>query len=228
MAYGPTLARQVWRVGGSVSVPILHSWREPGLWPGQDRAASASFELGRRLMAEAPDERYQIRAPADAANILMPLIAHQNRTLHVLYPDTATASSTRNALQREPQHLPGTDCQQPSRCGAPSARRCLSRTITLATLRHRPRTRLTRRLVDARQPLDVDLLDHIVIGHNRFVSLRERGRGLKTHDIPMSVPQGWRVTAALLRVRKNITSRILRSKPVPGALCAGTYSFTSP
>jgi len=38
---------------------------------------------------------------------------------------------------------------------------------------------LTRRLVDAGKLLDVDLLDHMIIGHNRFVSLRERALGFE-------------------------------------------------
>ena len=34
---------------------------------------------------------------------------------------------------------------------------------------------LTRRLVDAGKIMDIALLDHIIIGENRFVSLKERG-----------------------------------------------------
>jgi len=38
---------------------------------------------------------------------------------------------------------------------------------------------LTRRLVDAGKLLEVDVLDHVIIGHNRFVSLRERALGFE-------------------------------------------------
>jgi DNA repair protein RadC len=34
---------------------------------------------------------------------------------------------------------------------------------------------VTRQLIEAGQLLDIELLDHLVIGHQRFVSLRERG-----------------------------------------------------
>ncbi|MQA30046.1 MAG: hypothetical protein GEU82_09440 [Luteitalea sp.] len=34
---------------------------------------------------------------------------------------------------------------------------------------------LTRRLIDARRWLGVDVLDHIVVGDGRYVSFRERG-----------------------------------------------------
>jgi DNA repair protein RadC len=38
---------------------------------------------------------------------------------------------------------------------------------------------LTRRLVDAGKLLEVDVLDHLVIGQNRYVSLRERALGFE-------------------------------------------------
>jgi DNA repair protein RadC len=34
-------------------------------------------------------------------------------------------------------------------------------------------------IVEAGRLLDIDVLDHLVIGRNRFVSLKERGLGFK-------------------------------------------------
>ena len=36
---------------------------------------------------------------------------------------------------------------------------------------------VTRSIVQAGKLLDIDVLDHLVIGHNRWVSLKERGLG---------------------------------------------------
>jgi DNA repair protein RadC len=36
---------------------------------------------------------------------------------------------------------------------------------------------VTRQIRQAGQLLDIDLLDHIIIGHQRYVSLKERGLG---------------------------------------------------
>ena len=36
---------------------------------------------------------------------------------------------------------------------------------------------MTRAIVQAGKLLDIDLLDHLVIGGNRFVSMKERGLG---------------------------------------------------
>ena len=37
--------------------------------------------------------------------------------------------------------------------------------------------RVTERIVEAGKLLDVDVLDHLIIGNQRFVSLKERGLG---------------------------------------------------
>jgi len=34
---------------------------------------------------------------------------------------------------------------------------------------------VTRNIIQAGQLLDIEVLDHVVIGHQRFVSLKERG-----------------------------------------------------
>ncbi|MCJ7551069.1 MAG: hypothetical protein MUQ30_15450, partial [Anaerolineae bacterium] len=39
---------------------------------------------------------------------------------------------------------------------------------------------LTRRLVDAGKLMEIAVLDHLVIGHNRYESLRERGLGFES------------------------------------------------
>jgi DNA repair protein RadC len=36
---------------------------------------------------------------------------------------------------------------------------------------------VTREIVQAGKLLDCDILDHLVIGHGRYVSMRERGLG---------------------------------------------------
>lgn len=38
---------------------------------------------------------------------------------------------------------------------------------------------ITRQIVEAGKLLDVECLDHLIIGQGRFVSLRERGKGFE-------------------------------------------------
>ncbi len=36
---------------------------------------------------------------------------------------------------------------------------------------------VTRQIAEAGRLLDIDVLDHLIVGHGRYVSLRERGLG---------------------------------------------------
>ena len=39
--------------------------------------------------------------------------------------------------------------------------------------------RVTEKIVQAGELLNIDVLDHLVIGYNRYVSLKERGLGFR-------------------------------------------------
>ncbi len=156
---------------------------EHGLGRAKTAQILAALELGRRLMVESPEERFQIRAPQDAANLLMPLLGHKEQEhFIVLYLDTRNRvldqevlykGSLNTSLVRTGEVFRGAVRRQcggiivahnhPSGDPAPSAEDIA----------------LTRRLVDAGKLLDVDLLDHMIIGNNRFVSLRERALGFE-------------------------------------------------
>jgi DNA repair protein RadC len=41
---------------------------------------------------------------------------------------------------------------------------------------------VTRQIVSAGKLLDIDCLDHIIIGRQRYVSLKERGLGFETSN----------------------------------------------
>ncbi len=72
-----------------------------GLGPAKTAQLLAAFELGRRLMLEAPEERLQIRSPADAAHLLMPLIGHKEQeNFVVLYLDTRNRVTDRETLYK--------------------------------------------------------------------------------------------------------------------------------
>jgi DNA repair protein RadC len=156
---------------------------ERGLGPAKTAQLLAAFELGRRLMAEAPDERYQIRAPSDAANILTPLIGHQEQEhFVVLYLDTRNRVTDRETLYK------GSLNTSLVRIGE-VFRGAVRRNCAAVIVAHNHPSgdptpspediALTRRLVDAGKLLEVDVLDHVIIGHNRFVSLRERSLGFE-------------------------------------------------
>lgn len=154
-----------------------------GLGPAKTAQLLAAFELGRRLMLESPEERLQIRSPADAAHLLMPLIGHKEQeNFVVLYLDTRNRVTDREILYKGSLNTSLVRVAEVFR----GAIRRNSAGIIVA--HNHPSgdpnpspedIALTRRLVKAGKLLEVDLLDHLVIGQNRYVSLRERALGFE-------------------------------------------------
>lgn len=58
-------------LGGLARANPAELTAERGLGPAKVSQLKAALELGRRLLAQSPEERPQIRSPADAANLVM-------------------------------------------------------------------------------------------------------------------------------------------------------------
>jgi DNA repair protein RadC len=137
------------------------------------------MELGRRAAAAWPSERWRVRTPADLAERLLPDMSHlEQEELRVVLLNTknvVTAMVTvyagnlagssvrvgevfRDAVRRQAAALVVAH-NHPSGDPAPSAEDI----------------RITAELRDAGRLLDIELLDHLVIGHGRWVSLRALG-----------------------------------------------------
>ena len=88
-------------LGGLSRADFSQLTAERGLGPAKASQILAALELGRRLMAESPEERWQIRAPSDAAHILMPVIGHQEQEhFVVLFLDTRNRVTDRETLYK--------------------------------------------------------------------------------------------------------------------------------
>ena len=152
-----------------------------GIGPAKAVQIKAALEIGRRLAIEAPEERPQITSPADAANLIMLdmslldqeelwvlLLDTKNHVLDIvhLYQGSVNASLIRTAeVFREAVKR---NCaavivahNHPSGDPTPSPED----------------VRITRQMHEAGKLLDTEVLDHLIIGHSRFVSLKERGLG---------------------------------------------------
>ena len=161
---------------GLVRADFRELCAEHGMGEAKSAQVKAALEIGRRLALVQTDAKYKISTPADAANLVMLDLAYldteQTRILLLdargqvvekasLYQGTAISSVLRAAEVFRPaiiRNCPGLILchNHPSGDPTPSP-------DDLET---------TRRLVEAGRILDIELVDHIIIGHQRFVSLR--------------------------------------------------------
>jgi DNA repair protein RadC len=157
--------------------------QERGLGEAKAAQLQASLELGKRLSAAGPEERPLVRTPADVANLLMAdmmlleqeslrvvLLSTKNEVMSIreVYRGSVNSSLVRvSELFREAirQNCPALVLvhNHPSGDPAPS----------------KDDIAMTRQTVEAGKILDIDVLDHLVIGQQRWVSLREKGLGFE-------------------------------------------------
>jgi DNA repair protein RadC len=149
-----------------------------GIGPAKAAQVLAGLELGRRLLALGPEERRPLRSPADAAGLVMPemrfLAKEHFRVLLLDAKNRLLASElvsigTLNTSLVHPREL---------------FRRAIAAAAAAVILIHNHPSgdptpsaedlALTRRLVEAGRLLGIEVLDHLVIGDNRYVSLKER------------------------------------------------------
>lgn len=141
----------------------------------------AALELGRRLLLSSPDARPQITSPTDAANLLMlemGSLAQENLRTILL--------DTKNRVLDSPTVYVGNVNSSIIRV-AEVFRGAIRENATSIIVAHNHPSgdptpspedvHVTRSLVDAGLLLGIEVLDHLVIGHQRFVSLKERGLG---------------------------------------------------
>ncbi len=152
-----------------------------GIGAAKTAQLKAALELGRRLVLTSPDTRPQITSPSDAANLLMLemgsleqehlrtiLLDTKNRVLAspTIYVGNVNSSIVRvSEIFREAIRVNATALivahNHPSGDPTPSPED----------------VQVTSSIAQAGLLLGIELLDHLVIGHQRFVSLKERGLG---------------------------------------------------
>jgi DNA repair protein RadC len=155
--------------------------RIDGIGPAQAARLKAALEIGSRLMAEPPEEKYQIRGPADAAHVLMATLSNQPREQFVVL-----VLDTRNQILHQETLYSGTLNTSVVRTAEVFGVALEHNANTIFVAHNHPSgdpspspedVNLTRRLVKAGKLLEVQVLDHLIIGQNRYISLRERALG---------------------------------------------------
>jgi len=150
---------------------------------GEAKAAQikAAIELGRRLTVESPEERPTINSPADVAALVQyEMSALEQEHLRVLLLDT------RNHVLDIVEVYQGSVNTSQIRVGE-VFKAAIRRNATAVIVVHNHPSgdptpspddlAVTRALVQAGKLLDLEVLDHIIIGQGRSTSMKERGLG---------------------------------------------------
>lgn len=141
----------------------------------------AAIELGRRLSVEAPEERPSVHSPGDAAELVKyEMSALEQEELRVILLDI------RNRVEHILTVYRGSLNSSQVRIGELFQAAIRRNAAALIVVHNHPSgdptpspddIALTRAIVQAGKLLDVDVLDHLIIGSGRWVSLKEHGGG---------------------------------------------------
>ncbi len=150
---------------------------------GQAQAArlQAALELGRRVLQAEPGEQPLIQSPADAANLLMyEMMNLEQEHLRVIL------LNTRNRVIAVPTVYIGSLNTSVVRLAEVFKPAIVHNASAVIIVHNHPSgdcspspedISVTRRLVQTGEMLSISVLDHIILGRHRFVSLKERQLG---------------------------------------------------
>lgn len=154
-----------------------------GLGEAKATQIKAALELGRRLLVAAPHERPQVLNPADAANLLMAEMSllPQEHLRTVLL-------DTRSRVLKVHTVYVGSLNLTAVRVGEVFREAIRSNSAAMILVHNHPSgdptpspddVQVTRQIIEAGNLLNIDVLDHLIIGRQRFVSMKERGLGFR-------------------------------------------------
>jgi DNA repair protein RadC len=166
-------------VAGLATASLPELERIPGVGPARAAQLTAAFELGRRAVIDWPTGRWSIRGPRDVAERLMAELGHLEReVLRVVLLDT------RNGVMAMPTVYVGNVSAAMVRIAELFRDAVRLHAARLILVHNHPSgdptpspddLHMTAEAVAAGRLLDIAVLDHLVIGHGSFNSLRDRG-----------------------------------------------------
>ena len=166
---------------GLAQVSFAELCNEKGLGEAKAAQLKAALELGKRLCSTQPEERAVVRSPADVANLLlteMGLLEQEHLRVVLL--------NTRNQVVGIPEVYRGSVNSSLVRVGELFRDAVRQNCAAIVIVHNHPSgdptpstddVAMTSKSVEAGRLLDVEVLDHLIIGQGRFVSLKEQGRG---------------------------------------------------
>ena len=182
------LAHELLKLAGGTLLRLPHLTRTQlkqlsGIGDAQAARLQAALELGKRVLLAEAQEKPRITSPADAANLLMvEMMNLEQEHLRLILLDT------RNRVLATPTVYIGSLNTSVVRIGELFKQALIYNAAALIAAHNHPShdpspspedVLVTRQLVQAGKLLDLEVLDHIIIGRNRWVSLKESGLGFE-------------------------------------------------
>lgn len=156
---------------------------ERGLSEAKACQVLAALELGRRVSSLSPEDRVVISSPKDIANLFMAEMSLLEREeLRVILLNTKNQVL---GVERLYQGSVNSALVRPAEVFTAAVRRTCP---AIAVVHNHPSgdptpspedVTMTARLVEAGEILDIEVLDHVVIGAQRYVSMKERKLGFE-------------------------------------------------
>jgi DNA repair protein RadC len=166
-------------LGGLARLSFADLVREKGLGEAKAAEVLAVFQLAVRLNALQPEERPYVRSPADVNNLLgaeMALLDQEHLRVLLL--------NTRNQVMAVTEVYKGNVSSSLVRTAEVFREAIRQNAPSIIVVHNHPSgdpspspddVALTKTLVQAGQLLQIELLDHIVIGDRRLASLKQLG-----------------------------------------------------
>jgi DNA repair protein RadC len=181
VSVGQRLLNKFGGLTGLHRAPFNELMDQHGLGEAKACQIKAAIELGRRLTIESPEERPAINSPADAAALVQyEMSVLEQEHLRVILLDR------RNRVLETAEVYKGSVSSSQIRIGEVFKEAIRKNASALVVIHNHPSgdptpspddVAVTRAIVQAGKLLDVEVLDHLVIGQGRWVSLKERGLG---------------------------------------------------
>ncbi|MBV6393150.1 MAG: hypothetical protein KPEEDBHJ_02386 [Anaerolineales bacterium] len=178
---GQRLLKEFGGLQGLHRAPFKQLMDQRGMGEAKASQIKAAIELGRRLTIESPEERPAINSPADAAALVQyEMSALEQEHLRVILLDR------RNRALEIVEMYKGSVNSSQVRVGELFKEAIRANASAIIVTHNHPSgdptpspddTAVTRAIVQAGKLLDIDVLDHLVIGQGKWVSLKERGLG---------------------------------------------------
>lgn len=164
---------------GLVDTEIAELKEIPGIGTAKALQIAAAVELGRRIAVKPTMDKLQIRTADDAAGYVMDRMRHLKKehfitlhldTKHRLLGEEISSVGSLDASIVHPREVFKSAIRRSA-----SAILCLHNHPSGDPTPSLEDISVTKRLIDAGLVLGIDVLDHIVVGDGRFISLKAEG-----------------------------------------------------